>query len=182
MADYAAYLINPSRRKRRRTTRRRRARRNPAAFMPNPKRRRRSSHRRRTSRRHYRRNPGLPSFARGLDIQKAALIVVGAAGAKFLANQLAARFPQLGGDPKIKAAVTLGLGVAMGKFLPIGGAMRSSLALGGQVAGVSGLLASVAPQFFAGYEADGLAGYATAPVQLGAGEYEVVSDPYAPTF
>lgn len=174
---YEAYLINPSRRRKRRTSRpRRRVRRNPGAIM-NPKRRRRSTSRR-SSRKHYRRNPGLP-FARGLDIQKAAAIVAGIAASKFIASKLAERIPQLA-DPKIKAAATLAIGVALGKFLPLPG-LKASVGLGGQVAGVSGLLATVAPQFFGEYE---LSGYSTGsvPTLAGVADYQIVDDPFAPTF
>lgn len=108
--------------------------------------RRRSSPRRRTYRRRYRRNPSF-KLMKGLDIQTAATAAAGGALAKFLTTQLAARVPQLA-DPKIKAIATLGVGVAI-QALPLGSpSMRKTLGLGGQIAGITSLLAELMPGTF----------------------------------
>lgn len=105
------------------------------------RRRRRSSGRPRR-RRYYRRNP---SFGlKGLDLQSAALAVVGAAVAKMVV----ARLPIA--DSKIRAAATLGVGVAFNMVPGIPMGLRNKLSLGAQIAGVSALLSEFMPGVFAG--------------------------------
>jgi len=136
-----AIFLNPAgrRRRARRPVRRKAARK--SVRVSTVKRRRRSSGRRRSSRRRVYRNPSFGGITKGLDIQGALLAVAGAAGAKFLVNKMNIA------DPKMKAGATLAAGVAMG-MLPIG-PMRSKLALGGQIAGISMLLNEFMPGTFA---------------------------------
>lgn len=109
------------------------------------RRRRRSSGRRGGFRRRYRRNP---SFGlKGLDLQTAVLAVAGAAVAKMLV----ARFVP-SADGKVRAAATLGAGLAF-NMIPVGSAsLRNKLSLGAQIAGVSALLSEFMPGVFAGVE------------------------------
>lgn len=114
------------------------------------RRRRRAAPSRR--RRRYYRNP---SFGlRGLKLKEAAFIVVGAAAAKFIAAKLPANITA---DPKMKGLATLGIGLALGMVPRV----PREIGLGGQVAGITSLLASFAPQYFGAVEAGdpGLAGY-----------------------